>query len=330
MFWSKRRAEKKAQQRAHTQAELRDALAELLDLVAGGPGVEDASPLILRHGERLVYHLAGGGLFEPRRGAGHWSGGSAGFSIPVADGIRFRVGKTRGHYVQGAEQATVIDHGDVTITTGRVVFQGGKYTREWQFDKLIGVMNFSDAHWTAIQVSNREKTSGVAYDDVPPVLFRLRLAVAIAMSEGQSQEAADELRRQLAAATEDGDDHQAETGPEAAAGGNGERRLSEATVEPPHGSTDPSPLSDKPVGPVDDDRPTDASAPPASDRSPRSGPSDPDRPAPPPPPAWAADPSGDHQLRYWDGGAWTDYVADNGQQSRDPLPPSEPTQGRGG
>jgi hypothetical protein len=42
--------------------------------------------------------------------------------------------------------------------------------------------------------------------------------------------------------------------------------------------------------------------------------------APAEPPAdWYADPAGHHQFRYWDGSAWTDHVADNGQASVDPL-----------
>ena len=34
---------------------------------------------------------------------------------------------------------------------------------------------------------------------------------------------------------------------------------------------------------------------------------------------WYADPLGRHQFRYWDGQAWTDTVADDGQTSVDPL-----------
>lgn len=34
---------------------------------------------------------------------------------------------------------------------------------------------------------------------------------------------------------------------------------------------------------------------------------------------WAADPSGKHELRYWDGTAWTEHVSDGGKQSTDPL-----------
>jgi hypothetical protein len=36
------------------------------------------------------------------------------------------------------------------------------------------------------------------------------------------------------------------------------------------------------------------------------------------PPRWAADPTGRHQYRYWDGTAWTDQVSDNGAVSVDP------------
>jgi len=37
------------------------------------------------------------------------------------------------------------------------------------------------------------------------------------------------------------------------------------------------------------------------------------------PAAWSADPTGRHQLRYWDGSAWTANVSDNGAVSQDPV-----------
>jgi hypothetical protein len=37
------------------------------------------------------------------------------------------------------------------------------------------------------------------------------------------------------------------------------------------------------------------------------------------PAGWHPDPMGRHQFRYWNGLAWTDSVADDGQQSADPL-----------
>jgi len=39
-----------------------------------------------------------------------------------------------------------------------------------------------------------------------------------------------------------------------------------------------------------------------------------------PPFGWYADPSGRHELRYWDGTRWTEYVSDGGTQSTEPLP----------
>jgi hypothetical protein len=38
---------------------------------------------------------------------------------------------------------------------------------------------------------------------------------------------------------------------------------------------------------------------------------------PPPAPAWRTDPSGRHDVRYWDGGRWTEHVSDQGVQSTD-------------
>jgi uncharacterized RDD family membrane protein YckC len=40
------------------------------------------------------------------------------------------------------------------------------------------------------------------------------------------------------------------------------------------------------------------------------------------PAAWYLDPSGRHEHRYWSGSAWTEHVADGGQPSVDPLPPT--------
>lgn len=37
------------------------------------------------------------------------------------------------------------------------------------------------------------------------------------------------------------------------------------------------------------------------------------------PAGWEADPTGRHQVRYWDGAAWTVHVADNGVTGTDPL-----------
>ena len=35
--------------------------------------------------------------------------------------------------------------------------------------------------------------------------------------------------------------------------------------------------------------------------------------------AWHADPTGRHQLRYWDGSAWTNHISNEGAVGQDPL-----------
>ena len=44
-----------------------------------------------------------------------------------------------------------------------------------------------------------------------------------------------------------------------------------------------------------------------------------------PPANWYPDPTGSHQLRYWDGNSWTGYVSDAGVQSTDSLDGSSPS-----
>jgi hypothetical protein len=153
--------------------------------------------LVLRREERAFFTLNGAGLLEPRRGQGHWMGGYSGFSFRIAKGVRDHVGGTRGHYEPGAEQPTVIDTGTATITDQRVVFQGAKQTREWAFSKMLGYQHFDSPPWTAIQVSNRQKTSGVLCDRNTAEEFQFRLALAVAHFQDQVAAFVTQLEGQL-------------------------------------------------------------------------------------------------------------------------------------
>lgn len=153
--------------------------------------------LSLRRDERAFFSLTGAGLVEARRGAGHWIGGYSGFSFRLAKGVRYHIGGTRGHYQPDPERPTVIDNGTATITDQRVVFQGGKQTREWAFAKLLGYQHFDSPPWTAIQVSNRQKTSGVLCDTTTAENFQFRLALAVAHYNGQVEAFVDQLEAQV-------------------------------------------------------------------------------------------------------------------------------------
>ena len=309
MFGRKRRAEKEAAAKAKADADLKTAIVDLIGIAEGETPDPEGGPLVLKAGERLVYTMSDGGLFEPRRERGHWSGRSAGFSVPVTDGIRFRVGKSAGTYVQGQEKPTIIDTGDISFTTQRVVFQGGKYTREWQFSKLVGVVHDANQPCTAIQVSNREKTSGIVYAGGSPEIVRLKLEVAVAIFNGDGPDAARELREKLreldTSTLPTASTAALPRGPQTAASSSGPSSNETPTSA---GTATTSPPS-VPGGP-----------PPVPPPITTSGPSLGWSPPPVPPPMWAADPTGRHQLRYWDGASWTDYVSDNGHEFHEASP----------
>jgi HIRAN domain len=174
-----------AGRRAHDEQELA-SLVDRLDTVKNYTGVRAGEgveiPIVLKRDERMLASLQGAALIEPRRGAGKWEGKSQGLSVrvPGTKSMRYRLGATRGHYVQGEERPTPIDTGTFTITDRRAVFAGENQTREWAWAKLISVTHASDLPWTAISVSNRQKTSGVLYDAAHADIVRFWLDLGIA------------------------------------------------------------------------------------------------------------------------------------------------------
>jgi hypothetical protein len=319
-FGKKRRAEKEAAEKASDEAGLRANLVDLIGIAEGGVGQVTDWPLVLKPGERMVYGLQGAGLFEPRRQPGHYSGRSAGVSVPVVDGIRLRLGKSAGTFVQGNEKPALIDTGDATFTTQRVVFQGSKYTREWLYAKLIGIMHSANQPWTEIQVSNRQKTSGIVYTNPTSDEVRLRLTVAVAIFNGEGQETADKLRDELSKL-----DRAVSVAPKPGDNANhpaAESPSDNRTTASPGVTTDPATAraDDTSTAPLGGSQEARVETPePTSNPKPLPAASS-ESPLTLPPPMWAADPARRHQSRYWDGATWTEYVSDNGQESRDPAP----------
>jgi hypothetical protein len=178
--------------------EQRIALARTFDGVTGAEA--NGCPIALKKDERMFFAVVSGAvLVEPRRSGGHWQGGSQGVSVrvPGTKSMRYRVGSTRGSYVQGEETPTPVDEGSFTITNQRSVFVGTKASREWQWSKMLGVTHASDAPWTAIAVSNRQKVSGVACDAANIDTVRFWIDLAIANASGTRDELVNELETHL-------------------------------------------------------------------------------------------------------------------------------------
>jgi hypothetical protein len=195
----KKLAEKYQHDLAHWQ-ELHDSTAETLELAQSYRG-ETTSELMLKTGETVYGTVTSAGLIEERRGAGHYTGGSTGVSIPIGSigghAIRYHVGATRGHYVQAPPVPTAIDHGTVFITNQRVVFQGTRQTRECLFAKLIGFQHTDDGA-TVFSVSNRQKPTVVHYGPQLAGWFDFRLDLAIAHYKGTVPDLVAQLQGQMA------------------------------------------------------------------------------------------------------------------------------------
>ncbi len=190
--------QRQALEQAYTSWQERDAeMAELIVAAQTFEGVVGPEvPVLLKKGERAFMVGRGASLIEPRRPPGHWEGASTGMSFRVMKGVSYRVGQSRGHFVQDSERPTAIDQGTATITSQRVVFQGAKVAREWQFSKLLGVSHDPNEPWTALQVSNRQKVSGFLYDEEHAEAIRFRLTLALARYNDTVPELVADLQRQ--------------------------------------------------------------------------------------------------------------------------------------
>ena len=174
------------------------AVQSLIDVVSGAK-VLDTNGLLLKPGEVLLGQVQNVGLVEQRSDGGHWQGASQGFSIPIGSikgrSVRYRIGATRGHYVQGEPHPTAVDHGSLSITNQRIVYQGAIKTAECLFTKLLGVQQSSGM--IVISVSNRQKPTvvhvGAALDDWTAD----RISIATSLYQGDKDAVLTHLNEQL-------------------------------------------------------------------------------------------------------------------------------------
>ena len=174
--------------------ELRGLLA-----VASGESASGITSLILKKGEIGVAQITNVGLIEERKGAGQWKGASQGVSFPIGHvagrQVRYRVGQTRGHYVQGAPVPTAVDNGTLTITNQRIVYQGANKNSECAFAKLLGIQHGSGG--LSISVSNRQRPTVVHFGTAIDDWVSNRLSIALALYNGDAGDAVTQLQAQL-------------------------------------------------------------------------------------------------------------------------------------
>ncbi|RJO72534.1 hypothetical protein D5S18_22440 [Nocardia panacis] len=187
-----------AEREFHAELARWQADQDLLDTMvyaagnAGGTRGGVARGVLLRAGESALWDCSAQ-LIEPRRQRGYYAGRSSGVSVRVTKGVWYRSGSSRGQYIPGPELQTAVDEGRAVITTARVVFTGSRTTREWRYDKLVGVD--ADPAQTAVllHVINRQKVSGLVIGAQAPV-FHSYLDIALDILERGNHTVARELQ----------------------------------------------------------------------------------------------------------------------------------------
>jgi hypothetical protein len=287
-----KKAAKEYERQLATWSTERENCAQMLHVVQTFPGTTDPG-LLLKRGEAIFLTVSGTALIEDRRGPGHYSGRSQGISFPIATiggrPVRYRVGASKGHFVQGTPSPTAIDTGTTYVTDQRVVFRGGKQTRECAFAKLVGYDHTDDGS-TVLSVSNRQTPTVIHYGRAVADEFAFRLELALAHYQDKVGALVGQLEASLA-------------------------EIDARRPAPPPARPD----VDTPAGP----EPVAVPAPTGGGADPTlgTGSPDPGRPVDPPPsapgvdatsalpgPGWFTDPWGQAPLRWWDGSQWTGNV----------------------
>jgi hypothetical protein len=171
-------------------------LEKIITVFTAASKGEDSVPntLMQEKGEHTLWSATG--IFhETGRSPSKYVGGSSGVSIPVGGGIRFRVGAMKGQVVPGAELQMDKDQGVVMLTTERLIFTGPLKSQQWDFDKLLMVSTTPDESDYFINVSNRQKTSGVRFDPVVGREFNRFLGSATVVNEQGYEPLLEELAK---------------------------------------------------------------------------------------------------------------------------------------
>lgn len=200
-----RHKQKKAEERYEAELshwrEQRDVYERLLCIAETYIG-EQTDEILLKPGELRIAQVADADLIETRRGPGHWEGRSSGVSVPVGSlagrSVRYRVGASRGTYMQGQPAATVIDTGTVYITNKRMIFEGARQTRECLFDKLLGVQHDDQSGQTTVSVANRQKPTTIRVGPGLSGQFKFWLDLALAHYRGNVDDFVARLKQELA------------------------------------------------------------------------------------------------------------------------------------
>lgn len=145
------------------QKSLGKALIPILLKLAKSLPHESESDFRPRPGEEFVLDINGAQLVETRKGPRELRRSTHAFTFAVAKGAYYTGASGRGISYDTTDVVIPIDAGRAIFTTQRVLFVGGKHSREWDFAKILGVYPDDAAPELMIAVANRQRVSGLLY-----------------------------------------------------------------------------------------------------------------------------------------------------------------------
>lgn len=201
MFEKRKQRHKDAQQKAviaEWEGRYKE-VQELIALVNRGPNFNSQS-VVLKRDEGVIAEVTKAHLIEQVRGKGTYTGRNKGVSIPIGTvggrSVRYRVGATKGHYVQAPPHPASTDVGTLVITNKRVLFIGAAKTVECLLTKVVA-MSMEDGVLT-VSVSNRQKPSSFSVGNSLTEWLGVRVNIALAFFNEDAASALRELQRSLA------------------------------------------------------------------------------------------------------------------------------------
>lgn len=144
--------------------------------------------------EVVIYHLQGVTLSEYKSSGSTYSGGYAGVSFRVLKGVRFNTGRTGGTSTRNPETPQDLDTGALTVTNQRVVFTGANQVRVFDLDKVINMEAGPNGFSVAISVSNRERTSTLAAQNLDDLTPGIVVSIAAAWHDGGKPKAIEDAK----------------------------------------------------------------------------------------------------------------------------------------
>ncbi|MCW2874256.1 hypothetical protein [Actinacidiphila oryziradicis] len=122
-----------------------------------------------------------------------WGRHRAGERVLLVASVSLVEARTR----QGVSFTEQTERGEMAVTDRRVLFDGAGKRREWAYDKWLSHEHQEGTGQTMMMVSNRQKSSGVAYSAAEAARVHLVIDLAVASSRGRRAEVVERTRRAL-------------------------------------------------------------------------------------------------------------------------------------